>query len=606
MRLCSTTFWKSSLFLLLACGLAFSWAKTVSASIVQSDVKYYYDFDAAGAYADEYFHGTSSQRLIKFETNGKHVNSIADGKFGQAIESPDNAGSSAAGACYYTHDASNTWYSSYSGGFSISAWYKATSTNSYGHLYSAESNQNYRVDLRPSNIYFTFYAGGWKDKTLGNYYNPDGVWHNVIIQGTWGSGASDSQLYIDGILVNSNWLGNDSPSNSGAGTFEIMGAYDGIDCQYALQGAIDDVAMFNRKLTSGEIAQIQTSSIGNIINPSEYCGDSVCQTTTETCANCPSDCGYCASASENLFYFYNPYTRNRLSTARISYLYNEAVFTPYDYLKIYQLDVVNPALSTFVGSSTVIDYNELGGQKQGGSSYFSLNGTSTYTGLIYYDIVAHFASYWDAGTATTVPESESIPWTLIVNWTDKSDLPLASWDFATTTVLGDEWNAHDMACTLAEWNATTTLGINPHLCSIKEWLLNIGVKPTVYIIGKITGLRAQIMGMFPFSLFKTVKDDWELEMNTLSFTKIALAEDTFSTSTGIYSGSSSDGYSIDIPNFIGGGTTTSIPIFSKTSFTNILGDYGFNVYYFICRFLIWALVLIFFWDLMTSRSKEVL
>lgn len=344
--------------------------------------------------------------------------------------------------------------------------------------------------------------------------------------------------------------------------------------------------------------------------PSEYCGDGLCQSATEDTTTCPDDCGYPSSAETSiLFFFSNPYLRNNQSTARIRYVYNEDIFTPYDYISIYQIDPTNWASSTFIGTSTVIDYNELGGQKQGGQSYLSLTGSSTYTGLMNYDIVAHFASYWSASTGQTVPASESDPWVLVVNWTSANDIPLPSWNFATTTVLGDDFNTHDLACSTDEWNATTTLGINPHLCSFKQWLLDIGVKPTTYIISKISGLKSQIMTMFPFSLFKTINDSWTTATNSLSrlFLPIPVyAADTYSTSTGIYSGSG-DGYSMDIPQFLGTTGTTSIPILSKASLTNILGDTGFLIYYYTCRFFIWALTLIFFWSLITERAdKELL
>jgi len=345
------------------------------------------------------------------------------------------------------------------------------------------------------------------------------------------------------------------------------------------------------------------------LNPAlgEYCGNDIC-VAPETFGNCPQDCD---PIVENLFFFYNPYLRNRLSTARINYLYDEASFTPYDYIKIYQRPTDDPlwGTSTLIATSSVIDYSEIGHQKENGSSYLTLNGTSTYTGLIYYDIVAHFASYWDPYLHATQPERDSQPWSLIVNWTTSNDIPLDSWTFATTTILGDDFNTRSMACSEDEWSATTTLGINPHLCGIKQWLLDIGIKPTYYIISKIGTFKTAIMGMFPFSLFQTIKDDWDSATNTLArvfIIKTAYAADSYSTSTGIFTSSTGDGYSIDIPDFLGSGTS-SIPVFSKTSISNILGDTGFLIYYYICRFFIWALVLVFWWSLITDRSdKELL
>jgi hypothetical protein len=336
-----------------------------------------------------------------------------------------------------------------------------------------------------------------------------------------------------------------------------------------------------------------------------YCGNGICD-GSETFSTCPQDCTASRyDSAVNLFFFNNPYLRNQNSTARISYQYNESVFTPYDYIEIFQLGINNWASSTSIGTSTIIDYNELGGRKQSGLSYFSLNGTSTYTGLIYYDVVAHFASYWDAGTGQTIPAQQSDPYVVVVDWTSEMNLPLPSWNFATTTVLGDEFDTHDLACTADEWAGTSSipfLGINVDvaMCRYKQWLLDIGMKPTQFIIRKITGLRDQIMSMFPFSLFKTMGDSWKTSTDSLSsFLKTKSAYAAFSTSTGIYT-DSGDGYTIDFPNFLGGGATSSLSVLSKSNMTALMGDYGFNVYYFICRFLVWAATLIYFWNLLTK------
>jgi hypothetical protein len=335
-----------------------------------------------------------------------------------------------------------------------------------------------------------------------------------------------------------------------------------------------------------------------------YCGDSVCS-PGEYFSDCPQDCAPYYDQS-NLFFFSNPYTRNNQSLARIRYLYNEAYFTPYDYIKIYEISTTNSASSTLIATSTVVDYNEIGGQKQGGQSYLTLTGSSTYIGNISYNIIAHFASYWDSSTGATTPARESIPWTLIVHWTNETNLPLPSWNFATSTVLGDDFNTHDMACTADEWSATTTLGINPHLCGIKQWLLDIGLKPTVYIISKINCLKDQIMLIFPFSLFKTIQDGWTNATNSLSyFLSIQpVYAGSYSTSTGIYTGTTSgtSGYVLELPNFLG--ATSSISLFSKSSITDLMGEEGYNLYYFIIRFLIWAAVAAYFWNLLAFRDND--
>lgn len=173
-----------------------------------------------------------------------------------------------------------------------------------------------------------------------------------------------------------------------------------------------------------------------------------------------------------------------------------------------------------------------------------------------------------------------------------------------------EINTHDLACSADAWNSTTEyLGINFQvtICNTFQWLLDVGIKPQQYIANKLGNLRDSIMNMFPFDLLKTINDSFTNSTNGLtSFIKPKMVyADSFSTSTGIYTGSG-DGFSFSIPNFLGTAGTSTFTIFKKADIVGFMGEDVFNIYYYFCRFLIWALFLTFCWHLITERSHNEL
>jgi len=213
-----------------------------------------------------------------------------------------------------------------------------------------------------------------------------------------------------------------------------------------------------------------------------------------------------------LFFFQNPYTCDRQSTCRINYAYSETFFTPYDYISIYQYDDLNSAQKTLIGTTSIINFSSFG--KRDGQSYFTLTGTSTLSGLTYYDIVGNVAEYWNAGTGTTTPATTTIPYVVVVDW---GEIPIYDW----SDIIGDEststenllgLNTRELACSEEDWTATSSfLGLNmtKTLCSSKKWLLDIGIGPAVWLGDKTRAIGRGLANTFPFGIMKYIKDSWE-------------------------------------------------------------------------------------------------
>lgn len=258
-------------FSALLFGSLFFSVSAANATIISSDVLQYYPFDGTGSAVEyEYFHSTSTTyQLTKSEHNGKTISYTVGGKFAGGVESTNNDGSSSDGACFYTSSLANK----VSGEFAYSVWYKTSNTNPYGHIFSNWENANGRLDLRNngSESYFSFYDGSsWRDFNISAALK-DGNWHSIVIQGTYGSLNTDSQTYIDGDLVSSNWGAPYSPASSGHYQVLTIGGSSNVGapeyCKYAFSGAIDEFVAYNRKLTQFEINSLLYDPLSDILNP---------------------------------------------------------------------------------------------------------------------------------------------------------------------------------------------------------------------------------------------------------------------------------------------------------------------------------------------------
>ena len=498
-----------SAFLLLFCG-----TNQAKATIISDDILQYYSFDGAGSAVEyEYFHSTSTTyQLTKSENNGKTIDYIESAKFGGGVESTNNDGSSSNGACFYTNSLANK----ISGEFAYSVWYKTSNTNPYGHVFSNWENANARLDLRSgSDSYFAFYDGSsWRDFNV-SAADKDGQWHNVVIQGTYGSLNTDSQTYVDGVLVSQNWGGPYSPSGSGHYEVLTIGGSSNVGassyCNYAFLGQIDEFVAYNRKLTTDEISSLQSSSVADLLNPpTTNCAPGY-QLIDDTCV--------LTDYSNAIYFFFdNPFTRSKNTTARIDYLYNQDVFTPYDYIEINRYDSATSTTKTFVATSTIIDlsYGGLLG-KHDGQSFFTLTGTSTLSGLTYYGVKAHLAAYWSP-ILGDVPATTTVEYIVIVDWQDQT-IPtpeeIINGQFqATSTTNIFNLDTYSLACTEDEWASTSSMpitgwNVDRTVCRIKKWVLDIGLTPAFWIQDKVKSAGRILGNTFPFGLVKQISKSWQ-------------------------------------------------------------------------------------------------
>lgn len=251
-----------SLFFLLC--LSFIVGKPSSAEIATSSIVWYYDF-SSGSELNQVYNNTT-WTLTEFESGGTSVN-YSSGKFGNSIESPDNTGDASAGSgYYYWQNLHHEWETPNE--FSYSFWYNASSSPSnFASLLTTWSalsirwfnNGTIKMDSRDA-------SGNWVSSDCASFFNADGVWHNVVVQGTQG-GTID--FYSDGEVVCSNVAMADLGDISDNGyILGFMGnhIYGGSESvAYAFRGKLDDFALFNRELTTTEISAIQTQSIEDYI-----------------------------------------------------------------------------------------------------------------------------------------------------------------------------------------------------------------------------------------------------------------------------------------------------------------------------------------------------
>ena len=154
--------------------------------------------------------------------------------------------------------------------FSISAWFKTTETSNTHTLVSKMQNSpllGYEIimDATSGVIIFelvnTSTTNHMRIDTI-NSYN-DGYWHNVIT--TWdgdvAGGANGAKIYIDGSEVTTSTAA-DTLSGSITTTvgFQISGK-NGLSTVW--EGSIDDVAVYNKELTSTDVTTIYNSGIPN-------------------------------------------------------------------------------------------------------------------------------------------------------------------------------------------------------------------------------------------------------------------------------------------------------------------------------------------------------
>lgn len=335
---------------------------------------------------------------------------------------------------------------------------------------------------------------GWNNYTAG--------WHLYTIVGT----TNHLKYYVDGVKK---WEADTTVAmNADTIDYVNLEANNWAGSSYLA----DDLAIWTRALDDTEVAAIYSN--GDDLNSLSF--------TVNCAAGYENQGGVCVQinySAVSLFYFDNPYVRSKNTTARIDYLYNQDVFTPYDYIEVNRYDSATSTSKTFVATSTIIDlsYGGLLG-KHDGQSFFTVASTSTDSGPAYYGVKAHLAAYWDATTQQDVAATTTIEYIVVVDWQDQT-IPtpeeIINGQFqATSTTNIFNLDTYSLACTEDEWASTSSMpitgwNVDRTVCRIKKWVLDIALTPAFWIQDKVKSAGRILGNTFPFGLVKQISKSWQ-------------------------------------------------------------------------------------------------
>jgi len=480
-------------------------------------------------------------------TNVDRVSSVSGNNFGYNGSNPWNFSDNwSLNAAWSWNNVNATGLNiSQGNNFSISFWqyydnnadcFEVKNTNNQMIVYLCADHVNDgRWPVKPqvySNAY-TNESPTWNSNLIanpsGNYSFPNYAagWHLITLTFT----ANHQVLYVDGVRK---WDADLSVTQN----YGNIGAIYFYPNNWAGNTYIyDDFAIWDKTLSDIEVAQIyvHAGGLNNLtFTPAEYCGDTLCQTVSENCSTCPSDCGECANNpnsgdSINLFFFSNPYTFSNQSTAIVRYLYNENIFTPYDYIEIREISS-DWATSTFIATSTIIDSTGFFTNKSNGNSYFTLTGNASTTGYVHYDIIGHLAAYWSP-TLGDVEATTTIPYVVTVNW-QPTQIPTVADILAASSSnpFYDDAVMYEAACSEEDWNTpppeifgvdVPALNLTVIGCKFKLGFIIAGNKFTTLATDGIYKAGNILKNVFPFNIYTNLNDSWKASANATVITELS-------------------------------------------------------------------------------------
>jgi hypothetical protein len=141
--------------------------------------------------------------------------------------------------------------------FSVSLWLKATSWTGDSILFSWGTNPGTNQIVIRSNSSTTFGVGDtstFKDFTVSTMST--GTWYHLVV--TCAGSGSGISLYFNGSLISTSSTLTYSITN---GYLQLGGAYLGAFSLW--NGSEDEVGIWSRALTSGEVTQLYNGGAGN-------------------------------------------------------------------------------------------------------------------------------------------------------------------------------------------------------------------------------------------------------------------------------------------------------------------------------------------------------
>jgi hypothetical protein len=137
--------------------------------------------------------------------------------------------------------------------FSLSLWLKITTTSGYQVLVEEQSGSVFSLqdwNGVTDSITLAVGGGGGANVTSSAPNVADGNWHNVIAVINF-FGAGGAAIYVGGSPAT--LTGNTPQTPAPTGQPVLIGGRSG---SFTANGSLDDVRIYNRALTAGEIAQI--------------------------------------------------------------------------------------------------------------------------------------------------------------------------------------------------------------------------------------------------------------------------------------------------------------------------------------------------------------
>lgn len=140
--------------------------------------------------------------------------------------------------------------------FAISVWVKYTVTDTSGSSEVATMGNSYGLRVRSTgevSAYFASGPGAWNFATTTGAGLNDGTWHHVVGQYT----GTALQVYVDGVFNRQQSFSG--PIAYGLGTSFYLGQHNN-SADYNFNGAIDQVRVYGRALTAGEVSALTAES----------------------------------------------------------------------------------------------------------------------------------------------------------------------------------------------------------------------------------------------------------------------------------------------------------------------------------------------------------
>ncbi len=144
----------------------------------------------------------------------------------------------------------------------VSAWVRPTATGVYGgEVVSMGDNYVLRVTTSGDMEFFIWSGGAWHWAISSGLNVMDGRWHHAVGQ----YDGSTVQVWVDGSLLAT--LAFQGPMQYGWGTGLYLGTHGNGSPNYRYTGAIDQVRIYPRALSSSEIAALYAEGAGSSSQP---------------------------------------------------------------------------------------------------------------------------------------------------------------------------------------------------------------------------------------------------------------------------------------------------------------------------------------------------